>query len=78
MSTRVAPVRLRVLGQLVPPMMSVGTAGALLGYSRTHSYAVAKRDDWPMEGGRVIGPALFDRLGITYAVGGGADVDEGE
>ncbi len=65
---RVRPVRLRVLGQLVPPLMSRGTAGALLGYARSHSYAVAERDNWPMDGGRVIGPAFCERFSLAYEV----------
>ena len=65
---RVRPVRLRVLGRLVPPLMSVGTAGGLIGLSRTHSYVVARRDSWPMDHGRVLGPPFFDRFGLSYEV----------
>lgn len=67
-ANRVRPVRLRVLGQLVPPMSTVGTIGPVLGHSRTNSYEVARRDEWPMDGGRVIVPALLDRLGIAYEI----------
>jgi hypothetical protein len=76
-ATKVYPVRLLVLGHLVPPLMTVGTAGALLGYSRTHAYTVAKRDGWPMDGGRVIGPAFCDRFGLTYGVAQDEPADEG-
>lgn len=67
-SARIRPVRLRVLGRLVPPLGSRGTYGALLGYSRTHAYAVAERDGWPMDHGRVIGPAFCERFGLPYEV----------
>lgn len=67
-ATRFRPVRLRVLGRLVPPLANKGTAGALLGYSRTHAYAVAERDGWPLDRGRVIMPAFCERFGLTYEV----------
>jgi len=77
-ATRVRPVRLLVLGQLVPPLASKGTAGALLGYSRTHAYAVAERDGWPLDNGRVIVPAFCDRFGLTYEVAQDEPADGGE
>lgn len=68
-ATRSQPVRLLVLGQLVPPLMSVPAAAALLGYrSRTHAYEIARREAWPMDGGRVLSVPFCERFGLAYEV----------
>jgi len=77
-ATRFRPVRLRILGRLVPPLANKGTAGGLLGFSRTHSYAVAERDGWPLDNGRVIMPAFCERFGLSYEVAQDESADGGE
>lgn len=77
-ATRVRPVRLLVLSQRVRPLDSKGTAGALIGLSRTHAYAVAERDGWPLDNGRVIMTAFCERFGLTYEVAQDEPADGGE
>lgn len=60
------PRRLLVLGELVPPRLSVPRAGGLLGISRSYSYEVAKRDGWPIDGGRVLSIPFCERYGLPW------------
>lgn len=72
------PTTLLVLGRSVRPLEDIGTAGALLGLTRSTAYRVAERDGWPLVDvhgrgrGKVCMVPLLERCGIPFTF------DEGE
>jgi predicted DNA-binding transcriptional regulator AlpA len=65
---------IRVLGRKASPIVRIGTAGELLGVTRSTAYRMAQADEqpWPLVGPSssrwVLLIPLLERYGIPYAV----------